>query len=104
MCTGEAKSLEKIQVKMEPGSPEDPIKVDQAAVDSILYTTLEDLKIKKNDRSEAAAVVNEIKESIFKHLKENSRSFQEVEAPLNTGSYYENLKVSHLLTVKLNNY
>lgn len=68
---------------------------DKAAVDSILYTTLEKLKIRKNHRSDAAVVVNEIVKNIRMHLKQKTECFKEVEDSLHTGSYYENLKVSH---------
>lgn len=68
---------------------------DKDGVDSILKTTLEKLKIKKNDRSDAAKVINNIVRNIMEHLKNNSQCFKEVEEPLRTGSYYEHLKVSH---------
>ncbi|XP_022054206.2 LOW QUALITY PROTEIN: uncharacterized protein LOC110954157 [Acanthochromis polyacanthus] len=65
---------------------------DKTAVDSVLNATLKTLKIKKNDRSKASQVVNEITANIIKHLKENTQCFKEVEEPLRSGSYYENLK------------
>lgn len=68
---------------------------DRAAVDSILNTTLEKLKIRKNHRSDAAEVINKIVKNILVHLKQKTECFKEVEDPLRTGSYYENLKVSH---------
>ncbi|KAM7385316.1 hypothetical protein PAMP_001404 [Pampus punctatissimus] len=68
---------------------------DNAAVNSILYTTLEKLKIKKNDRADAAKVINNIVKHIKEYLKKNSQCFNEVHEPLNTGSYYENLKISN---------
>uniref|UniRef100_A0A672I2A2 Cyclic GMP-AMP synthase n=1 Tax=Salarias fasciatus TaxID=181472 RepID=A0A672I2A2_SALFA len=52
------------------------------AMNSFLNNTLETLKIKKDDKSKTAKVVNEI----IKNIK--------VEEPLRTGSYYENLKIS----------
>ncbi|XP_054456503.1 cyclic GMP-AMP synthase [Anoplopoma fimbria] len=64
-------------------------------VDSILYTTLEKLKIKRDERSAAAEIVNRTVKSIIEHLKEKSQSFKEVELPLRTGSYYEHLKISN---------
>uniref|UniRef100_A0A3B4VB02 Cyclic GMP-AMP synthase-like n=1 Tax=Seriola dumerili TaxID=41447 RepID=A0A3B4VB02_SERDU len=67
---------------------------DIAAVDSILFTTLNKLKIKKNDRANAAEVINEIIGKIIEHVKKNIDWFKEVEQ-LNTGSYYENLKISN---------
>lgn len=66
---------------------------DGAAVDSILYKTLEKLKIKRNDRANAAEAINEIKKKIITHLRSNSQCFKNVEEPLGTGSYYENVKV-----------
>lgn len=62
-------------------------------LDSILRETLEKEKIRKTKRSEAATVVNDVVKTILKHLKENSKPFKDAEQ-LNTGSYYENLKVS----------
>lgn len=62
-------------------------------LDSILRETLEKEKIRKAKRSEAATVVNNVVKTIIKHLKENSKPFKDAEQ-LNTGSYYENLKVS----------
>ncbi|XP_033469381.1 cyclic GMP-AMP synthase [Epinephelus lanceolatus] len=101
-CAGKAKSPEKISVettKVQPGTPEDTKKAgrckDKASVDSILYTTLEDLKIKRKDRSGAAEVINRITNAIVVHLKEKTQCFKEVEEPLRTGSYYENLKISN---------
>lgn len=67
--------------------------------DTILHTTLEKLKIKKYERANAAEVVNEIIKQISKHLKKNSECFKEVEKPLCTGSYYENVKVSETRSI-----
>ncbi|XP_039994689.1 cyclic GMP-AMP synthase [Xiphias gladius] len=88
--------------KMQPETPEYTTKVcapqhryeDKAAVDSILSTTLEKLKINKNDRANAAEVINEIIMSIIRHLENNTQCFKVVE-PLRTGSYYENVKISN---------
>eukprot|EP00064_Thunnus_orientalis_P003119 superscaffoldBa00000247_g3127 len=74
--------------------PQDKCK-DKAGVDSILYTTLDTLKIKKDERSDASKVINNIVRNIMEHLKNNSQSFKEVQEPLRTGSYYENLKISN---------
>lgn len=63
-----------------------------AQADSILHKTLEKQKIRKTERSEAAKVVNNAVKKIVNHLKKN-KSFEGAEQ-LNTGSYYENLKVS----------
>ncbi|XP_071336121.1 cyclic GMP-AMP synthase [Trachinotus anak] len=89
-------------VKMKPESPKYTGEAcgpqhrceDKARVDSLLFTTLEKLKIKKNDRSDAAKVINTIKENIIEHIKNNIEWFKDVE-PLPTGSYYENLKISN---------
>lgn len=62
-------------------------------LDSILHKTLDKQKIRKTQRSEAAKVVNNVVNQIVNHLKRNSKSFEGAEQ-LNTGSYYENLKVS----------
>ncbi|XP_051275653.1 cyclic GMP-AMP synthase [Dicentrarchus labrax] len=88
--------------KMQPKAPKDTAKAcvrdkceDKAAVDSVLHITLEKLKIRKNDRSDAAEVINKVIENITRHLKQNTQCFKEVEDPLRTGSYYENLKISN---------
>ncbi|GAA6227570.1 cyclic GMP-AMP synthase [Lates japonicus] len=67
---------------------------DKSEVASILSTTLEKLKIKRNDRSNAAIVINEIIKNIITHLKKETECFKEAEQ-LHTGSYYENVKISH---------
>ncbi|XP_029031482.1 cyclic GMP-AMP synthase isoform X2 [Betta splendens] len=66
-----------------------------AAVDLVLNKTLEKLKIKTKDRSNAAEAINAIKKKIITHLKKNSQFFKDVEEPLGTGSYYEHLKISN---------
>ncbi|XP_041646138.1 cyclic GMP-AMP synthase [Cheilinus undulatus] len=86
-CSIKAKSLE-----LPPEAPED---TKNAAVDSILNKTLEKLKIKKQERSDASGVVNTLVENIIAHLKQNTVYFKEVEQPLRTGSYYENLKIAN---------
>ncbi|XP_034538342.1 cyclic GMP-AMP synthase isoform X1 [Notolabrus celidotus] len=89
------KSLEET-TKMQPVAPE-TIKKDsikgKTAVDSVLHKTLEKLKIKKREQSDASVVVNNLIDNIIAHLK-NTQSFAKVEASLRTGSYYENLKIS----------
>ncbi|XP_045927483.1 cyclic GMP-AMP synthase [Micropterus dolomieu] len=74
--------------------PQDMCK-DKAAVDSLLHATLEKLKIKKNEKADAAEAINKIITNIVMHLKQNTQCFKEVEEPLHTGSYYENLKISN---------
>ncbi len=78
--------------------PQDRCK-DKAVVDSLLHTTLQQLKIRAKERSDAAEVVNSLINNIVKHLKKKSTYFIEVEEPLRTGSYYENLKVSHFISL-----
>ncbi|XP_008300932.1 cyclic GMP-AMP synthase [Stegastes partitus] len=93
ICAAEADLLKEsteMTTKMQLQTPQ-----GKAAVDSILKTTLKNLKIKTYDRSNASKVVNAITDDIIKHLKENTRCFQGVQQPLRTGSYYENLKISN---------
>ncbi|KAK2824553.1 hypothetical protein Q5P01_021728 [Channa striata] len=101
-CPGRTKSQDKSTEEPTKTKPERPehttnlhVARNNTADDSILYTTLEKLKIKRNDRANAAELVNEIKKHIIKHLKQNSLCFKEVEEPLCTGSYYENVKISN---------
>ncbi|XP_070697694.1 cyclic GMP-AMP synthase [Pempheris klunzingeri] len=95
-CASKIKSPEKFKeetTEMQPETPKDITK-DSAPI-TLLRTTLEKLKIKRNDKADAAEVINKIIEDIVKHLKGNSQCFNEVEQPLRTGSYYENLKISN---------
>uniref|UniRef100_A0A8C7XRV3 Cyclic GMP-AMP synthase a n=1 Tax=Oryzias sinensis TaxID=183150 RepID=A0A8C7XRV3_9TELE len=62
--------------------------------DSILEETLKILKIKKEERSNVAKEINDIKKQLINHLKEKTQLFKEVQEPLNTGSYYEKVKIS----------
>ncbi|XP_059215975.1 cyclic GMP-AMP synthase [Centropristis striata] len=78
------------ETKTQPETPKDTTNAD-----SILYTTLEKLKIKRDERSDAAEVINKIVKCIIAHLKQNTICFKEVGEPLRTGSYYENLKISN---------
>ncbi|XP_072246433.1 cyclic GMP-AMP synthase [Leuresthes tenuis] len=64
-------------------------------VNALLKKTLANLRIKTEERSNAAKAVNAIKMHIIKHLRENTECFKDVQEALNTGSYYENLKISH---------
>ncbi|XP_026165935.1 cyclic GMP-AMP synthase [Mastacembelus armatus] len=101
--TTKAKTSDTQKTQMEPETPEHTTVAyvqqnrhqDRAAVDTILCTTLEKLKIKRNDRSNASEVINKIVKTITEHLKKNTDCFKEVEEPLHTGSYYENVKISH---------
>ncbi|XP_070772362.1 cyclic GMP-AMP synthase [Enoplosus armatus] len=105
-CTDKANSPEEFTektTKRQPATPKDTMKAcvpqdscdDKAAVDSLLRTTLELIKIKRNERADAAEVVNKIINQIIVHLKKKTLCFKEVEEPLRTGSYYENLKISN---------
>ncbi|XP_074503249.1 cyclic GMP-AMP synthase [Sebastes fasciatus] len=100
-CDEKVKSPEQFveMTKAQPEAPKDATKacVPRARcedkVDSVLHTTLEKLKIKRDDRSDAAGVINKIVDIIIAHLKKTD-CFKEVAEPLRTGSYYENLKIS----------
>lgn len=59
----------------------------------VLKATIDKLKIKKNERSNASSRVNDITDTVIAHLKRNTTWCQEIER-LRTGSYYENVKVS----------
>ncbi|KAM9345013.1 cyclic GMP-AMP synthase [Symphorus nematophorus] len=93
--TGNTKAPRKTVTDITKACPPQDRCKDKAAADSILSTTLQKLKIKRNDRSEAAQVINTIIKHIVTHLKHNTQCFKEVEDPLHTGSYYENLKISN---------
>ena len=60
----------------------------------ILQDTLEKLKIRKNQKSEATKCVNDIQEAINKHVKMSLGWCKRIQV-LKTGSHYENVKVSH---------
>lgn len=101
---GKTKSLEKFPedtMKMEPETHKHTTKAcvprtqcqDKAAMGSLLFTTLENLKIRKMQRSNAARVINQIVKHIIDHVKQKIDWFKEVEQ-IPTGSYYENLKVN----------
>ncbi|XP_069568405.1 cyclic GMP-AMP synthase [Brachyistius frenatus] len=78
--------------------PEDSTKsrlAERAPVDKVLNDTLKKLKIKMHDKSNTAKIINNITDKIVKHLKQKTQYFKEVEEPLRTGSYYENLKIYH---------
>lgn len=59
----------------------------------VLKATIDKLKIKKNERSNASSRVNDITDKVIAHLKRNTTWCEEIER-LRTGSYYENVKVS----------
>ncbi|KAF4105815.1 cyclic GMP-AMP synthase [Onychostoma macrolepis] len=58
----------------------------------VLKATIDKLKIKKNERSNASSRVNDITDKVIAHLKRNTTWCEEIES-LRTGSYYENLKI-----------
>lgn len=112
ICAGKAKSppakacgaKPKVEVqsvvqdtKVAPGKSEDLKRKDmteeKASTDYILKETLKKMKIKMTDKANAAEVINAIIKNIINHLKQNTSSFNDVQEPLKTGSYYENLKV-----------
>ncbi len=69
------------------------LKVDGALTQKVLKATLDKLKIKKNERSNASSCVNDITDKVIAHLKGCTTWCGEIER-LRTGSYYENVKVS----------
>ncbi|XP_042592929.1 cyclic GMP-AMP synthase isoform X2 [Cyprinus carpio] len=58
----------------------------------VLKATIDKLKIKKNERSNASSCVNDITDKVIAHLKRNTTWCEEIER-LRTGSYYENVKI-----------
>ncbi|XP_077093094.1 cyclic GMP-AMP synthase [Siphateles boraxobius] len=58
----------------------------------VLKTTIEKLKIKKFERSNASSCVNDITDKVIAHLKQNTTWCTDIER-LRTGSYYENVKI-----------
>lgn len=111
ICAGKAKSppakacgaKPKVEVqsavqdtKVAPGKSEDLKRKDmteEKASDYILKETLKKITINMTDKKNAAEVINAIIQNIINHLKQNTSSFNDVQERLNTGSYYENLKV-----------
>ncbi|MBN3320278.1 CGAS synthase, partial [Atractosteus spatula] len=70
------------------------VKGQTAAVEKILLSVLDDLKIRKPAISESTNKVNDVVDGIIKHLKSHkSECFSQIEK-LPTGSYYENVKIS----------
>ncbi|XP_041107983.1 cyclic GMP-AMP synthase [Polyodon spathula] len=80
-------------------SPSGPVKKGGAGFKKVtsgnkdLLGVLESLKISKQSRSKATDKVNDVIDSIVKHVKTSSEYFQDI-AKLPTGSYYENVKIS----------
>uniref|UniRef100_A0A8C2G2Y3 Cyclic GMP-AMP synthase n=1 Tax=Cyprinus carpio TaxID=7962 RepID=A0A8C2G2Y3_CYPCA len=58
----------------------------------VLKATIDKLKIKKSERSNAASYVNNITDKVITHLKQNVTWCEDIER-LRTGSYYENVKI-----------
>ncbi|XP_051771739.1 cyclic GMP-AMP synthase [Ctenopharyngodon idella] len=58
----------------------------------VLKETIEKLKIKKCERSNASSCVNDITDKVIAHLKRNTTWCADIES-LRTGSYYENVKI-----------
>uniref|UniRef100_A0A3Q3AYY7 Cyclic GMP-AMP synthase a n=2 Tax=Kryptolebias marmoratus TaxID=37003 RepID=A0A3Q3AYY7_KRYMA len=84
------------RTEAQPDGPEESRKNKaEDNVDSVLRMTLDKLKIRKKDKCDASQVINGFKKDLFKYLKDKSESFKNVEEPLRTGSYYENLKISY---------
>ncbi|KAI1894773.1 hypothetical protein AGOR_G00119190 [Albula goreensis] len=64
-----------------------------ASANKVLLSTLAKLRIKTAARTEAASVINEIVDTVVKHMKQKSEYFRDVKT-VSTGSYYENVKIS----------
>lgn len=88
-----AEVLAETEPKANQEPPKGRVAKGKRGRDFVLSKTLEEERIRKCERGEAARVVNNVVKEILKHLKENSESFKGAEQ-LKTGSYYENLKVS----------
>uniref|UniRef100_A0A672NU78 Cyclic GMP-AMP synthase n=1 Tax=Sinocyclocheilus grahami TaxID=75366 RepID=A0A672NU78_SINGR len=58
----------------------------------LLMATIDKLKIKKSERSNASSCVNNITAKVVTHLKQNVNWCKDIER-LRTGSYYENVKI-----------
>ncbi|XDV50353.1 hypothetical protein PO909_019424 [Leuciscus waleckii] len=58
----------------------------------VLKATIDKLKIKKFERSNASSCVNDITDKVIAHLKQNTTWCTDIER-LRTGSYYENVKI-----------
>uniref|UniRef100_A0AAY4CIC1 Cyclic GMP-AMP synthase n=1 Tax=Denticeps clupeoides TaxID=299321 RepID=A0AAY4CIC1_9TELE len=58
----------------------------------ILQRTLDQLPIRKQQRSDSSKIINDVVQKIQKHMETKSASFKDIQK-LTTGSYYENLKI-----------
>ncbi|XP_020776804.2 cyclic GMP-AMP synthase [Boleophthalmus pectinirostris] len=98
-CVEQAESSIKgmTQVKMQL-SLDDSKKANTAEKkepSTTLKATLDKLKIRMNEKSKASQVINKVENVILEHLKNKTIYFRQVDNPLHTGSYYENLKISN---------
>ncbi|KAM6922831.1 cyclic GMP-AMP synthase [Lycodopsis pacificus] len=95
-CVGKARSPGRITEtpKETPKACVPRVRCGEGELSILLHRTLENLKIKRDERSDAAQLVNKIVKAIVEHLKARSQSFKEIET-LCTGSYYEHLKISN---------
>lgn len=82
------------RTEVQPDRSEESLPGRTGDKERIIRKTLDKLKIKQVAKAEAAHVINDFMKNLIKYLKRKSDSFREVEEPLRTGSYYENLKVS----------
>ncbi|XP_033835223.1 cyclic GMP-AMP synthase [Periophthalmus magnuspinnatus] len=86
------------QLQMKQLSHDDSKKADdvkKTELRTTLNATLENLKIRMKEKSKASEVINKLEKVILKHLRSETIWFRQVEEPLHTGSYYENLKISN---------
>ncbi|XP_064172903.1 cyclic GMP-AMP synthase [Anguilla rostrata] len=85
-------SLDRPASRLEKKTVTSPAKNDTSA-NKVLRSTLDKLKIKMTAKSDSSGIINDIVETIVKHMKEKSECFRAV-AKVPTGSYYENVKIS----------
>lgn len=88
---------------MLKGTAKECVALDRGAGDTVLYKTLEKLKIRKQSRSGVSEVIHKMTESIVRHLRQ-TLYFKDVQPPLRTGSYNEKLKVTHDIPTSLSDY
>lgn len=92
----DAKNARDASPAVSARSPDRKLKSAQKtedALEEVLKTTIDKLRIKKSERSKASRCVNAITEKVIAHLKQDTTWCPDIER-LRTGSYYENLKVS----------
>ncbi|KAM4607063.1 cyclic GMP-AMP synthase [Polymixia lowei] len=88
------KNMEREHMGLGARGKEKCVKAKEPPLGNILSKTLDKLKIKMIDKSEASRIVNGIIKDIMDYLKRNTECFTEV-TDLRTGSYYENVKISN---------